>query len=359
MLGKTPGQVLCAHCAMVPSAAVCVCCSLLVCPGCAADWTTCADVPGVELAMGRNRVLLSVDGTGARGLVARRRSLMQRVFNAFPRPSFIELATGNETALCCPVQSSALLHLCRDGQAIWTQQVRAADHYYAVVRTATRGGQHEETRVDVPLKGVTPDDRLLWEFYDNFLYTFEVPTKSVIRFVGLPRSLAPLSSSLDGPVLRLAIGLWEELRVYGAADEQVELLAKTEVRGEVRTCRMRNGRVVALASQVGETTLRVFELRDDALRPDPSWTPEVGAGAAVELSRDGRFCAVARGDGTVLVRDFERGTTQTLTGHRAPVSLLRFTDGEAALISASINGQVFIRKRAGDVFAARSVRVER
>lgn len=360
MLGKTPGQVLCAHCAMVPSTAACACCSLLVCPACAADWTTCADVPGVELAMGSDRVLLAVDGTGTRGLVARKRSLMQRVFGAFPRPSFIELATGRETPALGAFPAPALLHLCRDGHVLWTVQVRGGDRYYAYVRTTLPGEEMTEFPVDVALAGgITPDDRMLWDFHDNLLYAYELETRSVIRFVGLPRSLAPMSSSMDAPVLQLLIGLWHELRVYGAADEQVELIAKTEVPGEVRACRIRDGRVVALASEVGVTMVRVFELRNDELRPDRSWQPQVEAGAAVELSRDGRFCAVAQRDCAVLVRDFERATTQTLTGHRAPVSLLRFTDGEAALISASTNGQVFIRKRAGDEFSERCVRVER
>jgi WD40 repeat protein len=358
MLGKTPGQVLCAHCARLPSAAVCACCSLLVCAACAADWTTCADVPGVELAMTRKGALVAVDGTGTRGVVGRQPTLMQQVFNALPKSSLITLSTGHEDPLSDLRRSSVRPHVCRDGHLVWSEQVRAGDSYDFFVRT-TWPGEHE-FRVDTTLSGaVTPDDRMMWDFYDNFLYTFDLPSKSVIRFVGLPRSLAPLSASLDGPVLQLAIGLWYELRLYRAADEQVELLAKTEVRGEVGRCRTRNGRVVALASEEGTTTLRAFELRDDQLRPDPAWEPQVEPRAAVELSRDGRFCAVADRDGAVLVRDFEKGTTQTLQGHRAPVSLLRFTDGEAALISASPNGQVLIRKRAGDVFAERCVRVVR
>lgn len=105
--------------------------------------------------------------------------------------------------------------------------------------------------------------------------------------------------------------------------------------------------------------LRVFELDGDRLREHDAWAPEVEAGTLVELSTDGQLCAIGRRDGSVLVHDFANGSTRELTGHRAPISLLRFTDGEAALISASTNGQVLIRKRGVDGFAERCVPVAR
>jgi hypothetical protein len=197
----------------------------------------------------------------------------------------------------------------------------------------------------------------LWDFYDNLLYTFDLATKQVVRYAGLPRALAPLSSSLDGPQPLLAIGLWQELRVYRADVGEVELVAKRAVPGEVVACRLRNRRIVCISAIISGSSVKVFELRGDELHSVEGWGPSVNPGSPLALSADARFCAVVDRSGDVVVHDFESGETQDLEGHRSSVSLLHFTDGAAALISSSPNGQVMVRKRSGAAFAERCVPV--
>src|SRR4051794_40088112 len=70
MVARGPGAVGCAHCTRLGATASCEVCGHLVCPACAADWSTCALPSGKVLRLGRGARLFEVDPAGRLGLVS-------------------------------------------------------------------------------------------------------------------------------------------------------------------------------------------------------------------------------------------------------------------------------------------------
>ena len=379
MVGKAPGFVPCAHCGEPGAAGECAACRKMVCPACAADPDTCAVVHGIELDYG-DHILYAVDGGGRYGLVGRRPSFWQRIFGAQPRSGIFALAEGvwltaeemdvreglprhirqprfapwkvaGGPWLSAPNmagESGMLRHVTRNGGAVWGRP--AADTtiqqltYYDPVE-----GARECLTVPVETRALR-DDGGVWYIADNLFCRYDVIGGALERVPGLPQRIAVQAADYDPVSQLLAIGTWGKLYTFHT-DDKVRPHASFDIGSmDVAALRFRAGQIVLASAELGPYLHR-FEVghsidRRAALEPLAPRRFDF----MCDISEDGRWIAVAGRGGAWTLFDNATGEATRVERHHAQLTVLQFTDGDAGIISADLDGRVVIQPRDGDAW---------
>jgi hypothetical protein len=345
MVARGPGAVGCAHCTQLGAVVPCASCKRLVCPGCAADWSTCEQPCSRTFKLARGERLLDVDPSGRLGLVARDGRALRYLELRGPR--WVE---GEVPALVRPPEMQPRLTSTGkmfqfeygrdsdgqdvDGLAISSVSPTTKRLVRLALTSGNYGAQMSE-REDVYWH-ITARQRVvvLRERPDAADVTREV-------YEPLPRKVLSCAFVDDAHGL-LASASWGEIivhRMVGAVLEQVCYLTTT---GAVEWVAIAFPYLAALVRGGAEHGLLLWKISSGPGYPSMLMHLAERVRMAA-LSRDGRYLAAAFDDHRVFVRDIEDGGNTSFDDHTAAITLMRFVGADHQLITADEKGRVALR----------------
>lgn len=337
MVARGPGAVGCAHCTQLGAAVPCASCKRLVCPACAADWSTCEQPCSRTFKLARGERLLDVDPSGRLGLV----------WGAYSKLRYLELQTPRWVDADVPplVQKPELQprlsstgkmfqfehgreRLSEDGLAISSVSPTAKQ----VVRMELMPGDHGAQ--------ISERDDLYWYITARQRV---VVLRDLVQEIYEPLPKKVLSCAfVDDAHGLLASASWGEIMVHrmvGGALEQVCYLKTT---GAVEWVAIAFPYLASLVRGGAEDGLLLWKISSTPAYP--SMLVHLAERVRVAaLSRDGRYLAAALDDHRVFVRDIENGGNTSFDEHTAPVTLMRFVGDDHQLLTADEKGRVVLR----------------
>ena len=351
MLGRNPGEVLCAHCQGGGASTACRACGKLLCATCSSRWFDCEEKRGRVFRLGRGARLRGVDGVGRFALVSR---------FVFP-PRLLDLQTGRWGAAMSRnvLFPSMAIRLLGEGQ--WLEPWHAADGTQVVFLGLKKCavGSDEPALLFGGLPGralrVTRNGAYAWlinthESID--LYDLRGGDRGARQIDALPGSVVQ-AAVIDDEASLLLAATWGEIRVLRLdAGEEVYRGRLRPEDGDIRSLNLAGRRVVAVIEpQLGAYVLAAWDLDDHDRAGEPFFRCEIGAdfdGGAADLSSDGRLWADAsRGDAIEII-ELDSGRRGTYRGHTDGVSFIAFADRDRLLISGDNDNRVIVRTRADD-----------
>jgi hypothetical protein len=358
---------LCAHCRRQAARETCRHCASAVCEPCFHDDLTCTAPRTRVLRLGLGRRLRRIDPEGRLGLVSGWRDRMQ----------LVDLAHGRKIAAPgkLPVYQPLLSSIARSGRVAWPLVYAVsndnASAFAGVGIGSVRDDQADVIRAQRPSMprelGLCPTGRSLWfRTAAETVQVWDLETREQHEHEPLPGSVLQ-AVSVDTASGLLVAATYGRACVHRLRGSETERLGTLRLRDADNVWIALADRCVAVVSDYRGfrgRVLRAFAL-DAAGVPErePLYTyAEVeavaGAGRDVRLQRrivaalspDGRFLAAATADHDIAVHDLARGRVHHLQGHTDEISLIAFTGGASALVTADHDNRVILRPRRDDRF---------
>ncbi|ACY18204.1 hypothetical protein [Haliangium ochraceum] len=350
----------------------------MVCAPCAADSATCPlprahhyrlgfgrrlrqiDPLGEFVLVSGNRRKYKVYGLGKPGVVNRRPRLM-------PPPEHLPRLSDPHTA---PGSNGRVVWLPLSDNPLFRDDLVALRHLRMSTlpsgETVTLHAKEPLARMsDIAGLALSRSGKTLW---------FRTPQESVCVWsssVGGPqREYKPLrgavlqSAYYDEKGRRLALTTYGHATVHRVEDGELALLGRLAIADADNVwVSLVKRYLVVLSDYRGK---RGFVLRAFACRasgefertPCFTWAesePLAGSRRRLRVQRplmlthspSGRFVAIALADKRIAVHDIEQRSVQFMSGHTGSITALRFTDGDAALITGDDDNRVVVSPRQG------------
>ena len=350
MVARGPGDVGCAHCRMIGATVSCRICGHLVCERCEGNWTTCEEPATIAMTLGKSR-LRDVDPAGRYGAVSHRGGTSRLL--DLRRVAWVDLP---ELPLFAPNRRSSVLG---DGSYFHPRWLFDDAGYplFAGFTVTTLGGQSRQFSPEVaehPKESYRLDGALAWCVTSaETIGVFDLDTGRWTTFAPMHGKVLQ-AASLDARDRTLAVASWGTLMLFRLDGDQPTPLLRGPVPGDVAWIGVRGDTLVACAD--GGRTVIAWHLSADRTIARERMRFAYGLGERVahaDLSRDGRYLAIALGRRLVL-HDLETQTKHDLAEHADDIELVRF--GGDLLIVSDEAGHVFVRQRTGG-YEARVVEV--
>lgn len=200
---------------------------------------------------------------------------------------------------------------------------------------------------------------------EYFYYVTETQRVAVIRggetyaVEPLPRRVVQ-AAYIDGEGDLLAAASWSELVLCGLVDGKLAPLGrrKTETVGDVTWIGVAGRWLIAAVKRFGSATVvEVWRLDRDLTIGALERTHVMSELNAAAVSRDGRYLALAGGDG-LRVYELATGNEAVFTEHTDRINLVRFASGDHTLISADTDNRVVLRPRTSTGYARPVIAIE-
>lgn len=331
MVARGPGAVGCAHCTRLGAEVGCPACGHLVCPACAADWTSCELAKLKMFELEAWTTITDVDW-GGRYLLARRGLKFLAVF---------DLRAGRWIGGEVPHERDTAAWITRGGEVITAQYRSRTDgpgrSYLGLARFGADGELFGET-----MRAPLPNAPCVLTSRDDVIaYKTQIVRVALVSLAdGKLRILEPLKGKvIEGVAVSgdlLAAAAWGELALYRMTGSALELRTHHGLDGDVKWCALAGSTLAAADAE----RVYAWRVRADGNAHEQVLSVEREA-RAFALSSDGAF--LAAGD---VVYDLARGTRRTL-GATDAVVFVKFVADDRWLVTYDAERQLVMRAEYG------------
>jgi hypothetical protein len=368
VVARGPGAVGCAHCRTIGATVDCRVCGHLVCPACAADWTTCEAPSGRVIRLGTTARLRDVDPTGRLGLVSRWRGAMRLLdlrrmcwvngpeLPGYYRPGVMTQVVPRLTG------RGHLLH------PVWVTGVEANSLVLAgLAATSVLTGEKAELET-----GPASHGGMVSATGDRYWFIGESERIEIVQLATMPGtagavSLGPIEAwrvdryePMPGKVMQsafvdaerelIAVGTWGGVGLYRINEGRHPPLGRAEAPGDVRWIALGGHRLAAIVG--GRAAITVWRLKDDLTIGGVMYHHSCASRVrAASLSRDGRYLALGLADDSVELHALDTATVTRFTEHTDRICLVAFAGDDHLLVTADNDNRVVLRPRVADGYA--------
>ncbi|MEO8699609.1 MAG: WD40 repeat domain-containing protein [Kofleriaceae bacterium] len=354
MVARGPGAVGCAHCKVIGAEVACEVCGHLVCPRCAADWTTCEEPSGREVRLGTTARLRDIDPVARLGLVTRWVGGM-RLFD-LRQLRWVQARLPHQRAA---VGGGLVDRITAGGQLLHaydlliSAEMNSQYSHMAAIELSGLGERHIKSPEPSHATAVSADDHYYYVSTTQLVIAID-PQARFQTFDPLPRKVVQ-AVFFDPDRRVLATGTWGQIAVHRVRDD-----GKLVMTSQLTTTNNLHWIAAAgpwLAACVGRH-LTVWPLSDDLAIGPPHHRHTLDDDLRDAcLSRDGRYLAIGQGSEVTLVA-LATGETSVLEGHTDDVCLVRFATTDHLLITADCDNRVILRPRGSTGYARAVQRVD-